>query len=170
MADNFNINQATVGTLTAMAGDDVGGVVYPRVKVGHGGDGSYADASNTSPLPVQLAAVASGGVLTARSANVIQTGANLVNTAANLLGVVAYNKHATDARYLKLYDKLSAPTVGTDVPKLTIMLKAGETRHLPLGVGIAFSLGVGVGATTGAADSDTGAPTANDVGITLQYK
>jgi len=53
MADNVTA-LANTGTGTdVFATDDIGGVNYPRTKVGFGVDGSYVDASATNPLPVQ---------------------------------------------------------------------------------------------------------------------
>jgi len=49
MADNFTI---TAGTGVTIAGDDVGGVIYQRVKVTHGVDGVATDTTEASPLPV----------------------------------------------------------------------------------------------------------------------
>jgi len=52
MADNVTA-LANTGTGTdVFATDDIGGVNYPRTKVGFGDDGSYTDASATNPLPV----------------------------------------------------------------------------------------------------------------------
>jgi hypothetical protein len=52
MADNITA-LANTGTGTdVFATDDIGGVNYPRTKVGFGVDGSYEDASATNPLPV----------------------------------------------------------------------------------------------------------------------
>jgi hypothetical protein len=81
--------------------------------------------------------------------------------------IIGYNAAAT-ARYLKLYDKVTAPTVGTDTPKWTI--------YLPPSTAFAFDLehyfgqGIGFGLTTGSADNDTGALTAGDVlGLNIGY-
>lgn len=49
MADNVNV---TPGTGATVAADDVGGVLFQRVKVTHGVDGVATDASATNPLPV----------------------------------------------------------------------------------------------------------------------
>lgn len=53
MADNFPTNPGS-GGLT-FASDDIGGVQYPRSKVGFGVDGAYVDVSSTDPLPVSVA-------------------------------------------------------------------------------------------------------------------
>jgi hypothetical protein len=50
MADNVNI---TPGSGATVAADDIGGVLYQRVKVSHGEDGSATDTSEAAPLPTQ---------------------------------------------------------------------------------------------------------------------
>lgn len=54
MADNTTLSAMTGGDVIGT--DDVGGVKYQRIKVGHGADGSYTDASATAPLPATLTA------------------------------------------------------------------------------------------------------------------
>ncbi len=49
MADNVAI---TAGSGTTIAADDVGGVMYQRVKIATGADGSATDVSATAPIPV----------------------------------------------------------------------------------------------------------------------
>ena len=53
MADNITALANTGSGTDVFATDDIGGVNYPRTKVGFGVDGSYVDASATNPLPVQ---------------------------------------------------------------------------------------------------------------------
>lgn len=48
MADNISV---TAGSGTIVAADDVGGVLYQRVKLAIGADGSASDASLAAPLP-----------------------------------------------------------------------------------------------------------------------
>jgi hypothetical protein len=52
MADNFNF---TPGTGKTGAADDIGGVLYPRVKIAQGADGTATDVSSAAPLQVSLA-------------------------------------------------------------------------------------------------------------------
>jgi hypothetical protein len=52
MADNITALANTGSGTDVFATDDIGGVNYPRTKVGFGDDGSYTDASATNPLPV----------------------------------------------------------------------------------------------------------------------
>jgi hypothetical protein len=52
MADNVAI---TAGSGTTIAADDIGGVLYQRVKISQGADGAGTDVSSTAPLQVSLA-------------------------------------------------------------------------------------------------------------------
>jgi hypothetical protein len=49
MADNVAI---TPGSGAIAAADDIGGVLFQRVKVSHGADGSATDTSVSDPLPI----------------------------------------------------------------------------------------------------------------------
>lgn len=51
MADNVTV---TAGSGTTIAADDIGGVMYQRVKSCWGADGSANDTSATNPLPASL--------------------------------------------------------------------------------------------------------------------
>jgi hypothetical protein len=89
----------------------------------------------------------------------IPSSANSVNatsakaSAGKLFSVNGLNSTAT-VTYLKFYDKASAPTVGTDVPVLTLVLPASAAFSYDLG-GIAFATGIAYGLTTDAADAGT---------------
>lgn len=91
-------------------------------------------------------------------------------SAGNVHHIAGYNAAAA-LRYLKLYNKASAPTVGTDTPLMTLALP-GQTAFefsFPDG-GRYFSTGIAYGLTTGVADNDTGALTSGDVlGLNVSY-
>jgi hypothetical protein len=71
-------------------------------------------------------------------------------------------------RYLKFYNKTSAPTVGTDTPRKTVYLPA--TTAFAIQMDDYYSQGIAYALTTGAADNDTGALTAADVlGLNIDY-
>ena len=50
MADNVTANPGSGGA--TFASDDIGGIQYPRAKIGFGPDGSYQDVDSGHPLPV----------------------------------------------------------------------------------------------------------------------
>ena len=92
-------------------------------------------------------------------------------TGGNLYSIIGIGLTST-VRYLKLYNKASAPIVGTDIPTMTIPIPAntqGAGVALPFSIGVNFSLGIAMAITSGSADSDTGAVGAGDVILNLTY-
>jgi hypothetical protein len=73
-------------------------------------------------------------------------------------------------RFLKLYNKASAPTVGTDTPLMTIPIAAGGNSFAYMEDGIMFSNGLALATTNLVADSDTTALTANDLVVNLFWR
>lgn len=97
------------------------------------------------------------------------TNATVAKAAAgNLFNVLWSNANAA-VRYLKIYNKATAPTVGTDTPILTITLPALTTSFITFD-SLYFSTGISYALTTGIADADTGAVSAADIlGLNLAY-
>lgn len=90
-------------------------------------------------------------------------------SAGDVFTVTAYNA-AASVRYLKFYNKATAPTVGTDTPVLTIALQPTAALNVNLQSQY-FSTGIAYALTTGAADADTGALTLADiVGLNITYQ
>lgn len=116
-----------------------------------------------SPLVVDGAAGGSGATTTARlPSSAATTNATVAkNAAGDLFSLIGFNTNAA-VRYLKIYDKATAPTVGTDTPVLTIPLVPSAGFAIDFAP-LSFSLGIGYALTTGAADADTGAVGAGDI-------
>jgi hypothetical protein len=99
-------------------------------------------------------------------------GALILTGTSGLHAFYASNIGATTA-YVKLYNKATAPTVGTDVPAMVIPVPSNATdglgtATLPIGTnGFRFALGLGIAITGGAADSDTTAVAAGQVKVML---
>lgn len=91
------------------------------------------------------------------------------NAAATLWSVVATNVSAS-TRYLKFYNKVTAPAAGTDTPVFVMTLAAGATVALTGGAtGIRFATGIGLAITGAAADSDTTVVAVGDVKVATSY-
>lgn len=85
---------------------------------------------------------------------------NQKSTAGNLFEVTASNPTAT-AAYLKFYNKATAPTVGTDVPVMTIPVPANSfVSYVPGGQGKRFTTGIGIALTGAITAADTTAAVA----------
>lgn len=167
MADNVAI---TAGSGTTIASDDIGGVQYQRVKPTWGVDGTANDVNATTPLPVQETPVTSGGCSIYRRISNASTNAETAKASAGqVYGIIVVNTNAS-ARYLKLYNTSSAPTVGTTTPVITIPLPGAGGVSFSLVQGIPFATGISIAITTGAADSDTGAVAENEIIATVLYK
>lgn len=137
--------------------------------------GRWATVSAANALKVDATPVATttGGATAYKLISAATTNATSVKASAgNVYMISAFNLNAA-ARYLKLYNKASAPTVGTDTPVLVLMIPgntagAGLTINVP--VGIDFATGIAFALTTGIADADTGAVAASEIVVNLGYK
>lgn len=91
-------------------------------------------------------------------------------SAGRVLKIRGYNAKAAVC-HLKLYNKASAPTVGTDIPFMTIPLKASYVFDIDFeNFGLNFSTGIAYAITGAAADADTTALVAADVvGLAVVY-
>lgn len=140
--------------------DSATGYLYPLVQL----------------VPTELGGLTKHSLVCAATDN-----ATLVKAAAGqFYGYSIFNIDANPV-YLKLYDKATAPTVGTDTPYLRFGCPKAATAadgafasgFWP--IGIAFSTGIGFGvvggsAATGILDAATTALTASKVLVNLYYK
>lgn len=115
--------------------------------------GSVATTGSTTATP---AAGTAYSLTTAATTN----GALIITGAKKLTELTVSNPTAT-AAYLKLYNKATAPTVGTDVPVMTIAVPAtaagvGEKSFNFGSLGKQFPLGIGIAVTAAAVATDTG--------------
>ena len=170
MADNFVANAGSGGS--TFAADDISSVLYPRVKVSHGADGSATDVSTASPMPVQLIPQASSGCSISRILSAASTNATSIKgSAGQVFGVFAINLNAA-VKYLKFYNKATSPTVGTDTPVLTLPIPASTTGAgfwIGIPQGIAFGTGIACAITGAQADNDTTAVSAGEQVIHTFY-
>lgn len=90
-----------------------------------------------------------------------------------LLFVDVSNVNAA-VRYIKIYNKASVPTVGTDVPRLTIPVEGGTTGKSTFRFygdkGLDFSAGLGFCMTTEATDAGSTGVSADQHVIMLGYE
>ncbi|MFM1991274.1 MAG: hypothetical protein RJA99_4231 [Pseudomonadota bacterium] len=125
-----------------------------------------------------LATVTNSGTPAAPATPYILNSAASTNAALVLTGssglhaFYATNTGAT-AAFVKLFNKATAPTVGTDVPALILPVPAAVggvpgVCTLPIGTnGFRFALGLGIAITGAAADTDTTAVAAGQVKVML---
>ncbi len=93
------------------------------------------------------------------------------NAAGNLYSVIAINTNAA-VRYLKFYNKATAPDPANDTPVLTIPIP-GNTA----GAGVAhtfnglnFSTGISYAIVVNVGDTDNTSVAANEIVVNIEYK
>lgn len=120
---------------------------------------------------VALDARTSGGASVSRVISAASTNATSAKASAGqVYGWYLSNANATTAAFLKLYNKASAPVVGTDVPVMTVRIPPGQSANVEFTIGVAFSLGIAFAITGAVADADATAVAANEVVVNLLYK
>lgn len=130
-------------------------------------------ASDQSPVPINEQAATSGGCTIASTVSAATTNATSTKASAGQVYSVTVTNTNAAVRYFKLYNKASAPTVGTDVPVFRVAIPASTTGGgivVPVDVGMVFATGIAWALTTGAADSDSGAVAANELLVNICYK
>lgn len=98
------------------------------------------------------------------------TNATLIKgSSGTVYGIVASNHNAA-ARHLKIYNKASAPVVGTDIPVLTLNLPTGNNANVPIGSnGLRFTNGIALALTVSAGDSATDAVAAGEIKVAISF-
>lgn len=106
------------------------------------------------------------GFISAAGANQDSTVAKA--SPATLTGICFQNTHATLMRYVKLYNKTTGPT-SADTPVQTYALAPGGGGVSRSQLLTAFSAGLSFRITTGVAANDTGAASAGDVTVDMEF-
>lgn len=134
--------------------------------------GDYAEigvSGNGAVWTTVVPTAAQVGCTVSRVISAATTNATSVKASAGqVYGWVLCN-NAASAKFVKLYNKASAPTVGTDIPVMTIAVPANQTVLIELKNGIKFATGIALAITGAYADADTTATAAGDVVAHLLY-
>lgn len=113
--------------------------------------------------------LASGAPTNLRLASLGTTNATLVKAGpSQLFTIEVYNVSAA-LRFLKFYNKATAPTVGTDTPVICLPIGVGLNRGVTFVNGCDFPLGLGYATTVLGTDADTSAITAGDLFGSITY-
>ena len=99
------------------------------------------------------------------------TNATSVKTSAGSINAMhVSNTNATTGAYLKIYNKASAPTVGTDTPVFTFYIPPAGIRTIDCGTSATrLSTGIAYAITLNPADTDVTAVPANEIIVNMSY-
>lgn len=133
--------------------------------------------SASNPLPGSLVDASGATVDFTGIPNIYKLAASTASTNhANILAAPCRVSHifgycaAATVIYCKLYDQVTDPTVGTDVPYWPIPIPPISVFAIDVPEGKKFATGLSIAFTTGAADNNSSAIAANDLlAFTLLY-
>jgi hypothetical protein len=168
MADGVAI---TAGSGTTVATDDTAAGHVQLFKQAISTDASSALVPATADgLANVLRPETSGGLsVWSSTSDLDETEEEVKATAGQVYGYHFHN-NSTSVRYLKFYANTAAgTTVGVTATLFKIPLRQGG-GHITIPQGVQFATGITVACTTGYGDADTGAPTTDDVQLTVFYK
>lgn len=157
----------------AIVEDTVGGLVVTDASTITAGQASVPVVEGC-PFTYDGSSWKRGGFTPFKLLSAATTNGTSVKGAAGTLGMCVVTNTNSAVRYLKFYNKATAPTVGTDTPVLVIAVPGATTGGgvavpIPSRVGVSFTTGIALAITTGAADTDTGAVALNEVIVNLGY-
>jgi hypothetical protein len=137
-------------------------------------DGVYgwrkATVDGSGNLAVKSSVGVSGGATTFHVISAATTNATSIKAGAGqVYGYSVYNANAA-VRFVKLFNKASAPTLGTDVPARTISIPPATQVAETFENGLAYPLGIALATTALITDLDTTAVALSDLSINLDYK
>jgi hypothetical protein len=90
-------------------------------------------------------------------------------TAGQLAGVIHVGNVIGSPRYLKFYDKTTAPAPASDVPVFVFYIPASGSVTVPVPHGIAFKKGIAYIMVTGIANTDDTSTGAGDCIASFSY-
>lgn len=128
-------------------------------------DSATATPGSTSSTTVAptYPATATGAATIAKVASAASTNATSVKASAGRVVGWSLTNTTASLKYFRLYNKASAPTVGTDSPALVVGLPPTSTTRGELEAGVGFATGIAYAITGAVADLDTTVTAANDV-------
>lgn len=137
-----------------------------------------SDPVGSHPQPVQImggTTAVTGTILPATPStfytnSAATTNATLVKNTGGTLWSIAVSNTSAAARFLKLFNLTTAPTVGTSVPVFTVAIPSNGTVMVNGGAnGIRFGAGIALAITGAAGDLDTTVIGAGDVKVATTY-
>lgn len=162
---NQSVNAAQINGVAPLMGNGVTGTGSLRFTLA-----SDTTANSNPFLVTKVASAAQGAATSHHAISAATTNATSVKASAGCINSLQVSNINAAARFLKLYNKASAPTVGTDTPVLTILIPANANVMVDCGpYGIRFSTGIAYALTTGITVADVGAVAVSEHSVGIFY-
>jgi hypothetical protein len=162
---NSSVNVAQIAGTTTATGNGTASAGCQRVTI----------ASDNTAVPVADAPVTSGGLSVSRAVSAASNNATSAKASAGqVYAVTAFNTNAAP-RYLKIYNKATAPAPATDAALLVaVFMIPGNTAGAGvvhnIDKGIACGSGIGWALVTGMSDTDNTSTAAGECVAGVYYK
>jgi hypothetical protein len=104
------------------------------------------------------------------------TNSNLIQLGQHTVFSIELGGVGSSPAFVKLYDKATAPTCGTDTPIKTLIIPVASTAangagsNLPFPIGIQVQNGLGICVTGGIADNDTTPVAVSSFVVNVDYR
>jgi len=119
---------------------------------------------------ISLIPQTTGGLTLSHTVSAATTNATSLKATAGQVYEACVNSNAAYPVFFKLYNKASAPTVGTDTPVKVLQAQAGVPACMRTEEGFAFATGIAWALTKGITDADATAVAASDGTVEIAYK
>lgn len=164
-AGNFANNNAQINGVTPLMGNGTTGTGSQRVTI------ASDNTANSNPwLQTMVASAAQGASTTHHAIAAATTNATSVKASAGCINSLVLSNASAAANFFKLYNKASAPTVGTDTPIMTVLVPIGGTVTVDCGpYGIRCATGIAYALTGGITVADATALALSDMAVSISY-
>lgn len=126
-------------------------------------------ANTTAWLMESRTGTTNGTTTTTLNSAATTNAANVKATAGLVFNISVMNTSAA-TKYVRLYNKATAPTVGTDVPVMVIAVPATSSKEITINYGLKFATGIGYSITNAAGATDATAVAAGDVQLLINWQ
>ena len=163
MADNIQVRDAS-GALLTMRTADSSGVHTPYQRVL-----GYDATDDTLRVKITPSSTV-GASAFHHLISTASTNATSVKSSAGTINDITLSNAGASVRYFKLYNKASAPTVGTDTPVRTVLIPPNATVNITgAPAGLRLSTGIAFAITGGIAVADATAVGLSEVAVGMSY-
>lgn len=134
------------------------------------GDAGAARMTLDRKAIVTPQAHAKGGASTFEAISAASNNATAVKASPGKLHKVIVNNINAAVRYIKFYDKASAPAPGSDTVKLALAVPAGTVQVFNFGdIGVDFATGIAFALVTGISQTDNTSVAASELLVNVVY-
>lgn len=97
------------------------------------------------------------------------TNADTIKSSAGVVTGYYLVNIATAFRYVKLFNKASSPTLGTDTPRCVWGIPPESAANMNFDPPLAFATGIAIAMVTSIVDASAAAVGANEIAATIHY-